>query len=97
MAQLNNLTYVLGTDIDMLIGDPLKDHEKRLKATLLTLQEVKPKGDVATKTLLATMLERVERHISIIETHTRQRAAEILPRRAEEFNTGMACRHQICL
>ena len=72
MAQLNHLTYVLGTDTDMLISDPLKDHERRLKATLLTLQEVKPKGDMATKTLLVTMLEHVERHISIIEMHTRQ-------------------------
>jgi len=87
-SRINNIVYILGADVPMLPTDPLKDHEMWLQSTLQTLRALKSGDDLATKTLLAAMLECAEVHISKIEIHTRTLAGKVLVRQAEEFDTG---------
>lgn len=95
-ARINNVVYLLGADATMIPGDPLKDHMTWFRTTLQTLQSVKPGDDIAAKTLLTVMLERVEDHISKIEIRTRAREDELPVRQAEEVNTCVY-HHQNCL
>jgi hypothetical protein len=87
-SRIDNIVYILGMDAATLPTDPLKDHDAWLQNTLRTLRAIKSGDDLATKTLLAAMLERVESHISKITIHTRARAGVIPVRSAEEFDTG---------
>jgi hypothetical protein len=87
-ARINNIVYILGVDTAILPTDSLKDHETWLQSTLQILHAIKSGDDLATKTLLATMLECVEHHILKIEMYTKTRASEVPVRQAEEFDTG---------
>jgi hypothetical protein len=87
-ARINNIGYILGTDTPTLPNDPLKDHETWLWSTCQILQATKPGDDVASKTLLASMLERVEDYISKIEARTKIVEGEASARQAEQFDTG---------
>jgi hypothetical protein len=86
---INNIVYILEADTSVLPADPLKDHETWLRSTQQTLRAIKSGDDLATKTLLAAMLERVEDHITKIEADTRIPAGEALARHAEKFDTGV--------
>jgi hypothetical protein len=87
-SRINNIVHILGMDAATLSTDSLKDHEIWLRSTLQTLRAIKSGDDLATKTLLAAMLERVESHISKIEIHNRARAGDVPVRPSEEFDTG---------
>jgi hypothetical protein len=87
-SRIDNIAYILGAEPPMPSTDPLKDHEVWLRSTLQTLRATKSGEDLATKTLLAAMLARVEDHILKIEAHTRIAVGEGIGREAEEFDTG---------
>lgn len=87
-SRINNIAYTLGTDTPVLSTYTLKDHETWLRNMLQTLRATKPGDDIAAKTLLTVMQERVEDHISKIEARTKILASVELARQPEEFDTG---------